>query len=100
MEGTETANVLLLDGCNYAYTIATAAQAITLFLVEPFMVEHMFLKNFTPRLGIKTTLLTSRNLMLWKQHTPETKVLYCKTVNPLLEVADIAGLAEIAKDII
>jgi methionine-gamma-lyase len=42
MEGTETANVsasgmgqLRLHYCN------CAAQAITLFLVEPFMVEHM-----------------------------------------------------------
>jgi methionine-gamma-lyase len=33
--------------------------------------------------------------------TPDTKVLYCETVsNPLLEVADIAGLSKSPKNII
>ncbi|MNX96260.1 Cystathionine gamma-lyase [compost metagenome] len=57
------------------------------------------MKNFTPRFGIKTSFVDITKLDIVEAAiTPETKVLYCETVsNPLLEVADIAGLSKIAK---
>ena len=60
---------------------------------------YAFLKNFTPRFGIKTSFVDITKLDIVEAAiTPETKVLYCETVsNPLLEVADIASLAKIAK---
>jgi methionine-gamma-lyase len=60
---------------------------------------YAFLKNLAPRFGIKTTFVDITRLAnVEAAITPQTKVLYCETVsNPLLEVADIASLAEIAK---
>ena len=60
---------------------------------------YAFLKNFAPRLGIKTTFIDITKLDIVEAAiTANTKVLYCETVsNPLLEVADIEGLSMIAK---
>jgi len=60
---------------------------------------YAFLKNFTTRLGIETTFVDITKLEVVEAAiTAKTKVLYCETVsNPLLEVADIAGLSAIAK---
>jgi len=60
---------------------------------------YAFLKNFTPRLGIKTTFVDITKMdKVEAAITADTKVLYCETVsNPLLEIADIASLAKIAK---
>ena len=60
---------------------------------------YAFLKNFTPKFGIKTTFVDITKMdMVEASITPETKVLYCETVsNPLLEIADIESLAKIAK---
>ncbi|MBC2845386.1 aminotransferase class I/II-fold pyridoxal phosphate-dependent enzyme [Winogradskyella flava] len=60
---------------------------------------YAFLKNFTPRLGIDTTFVNITKLdVVEAAITPKTKVLYCESVsNPLLEVADISGLAKLAK---
>lgn len=101
MEGTETANVA-----------ASGMGAITPVLLQLCQAgEHIvssrtiyggtyaFLKNFAPRLNISTSFVDITNLEAVEAAiTSETKVLYCEAVsNPLLEVADIAGLAEIAK---
>jgi len=101
MEGTETANVA-----------ASGMGAITPVLLQLCQAgEHIvssrtiyggtyaFLKNFAPRLGISTSFVDITKLEAVEAAiTPETKVLYCEAVsNPLLEVADIAGLAKIAK---
>lgn len=101
MEGTETANVA-----------ATGMGAITPALLQLCEVgDHIvssrtiyggtyaFLKNFTPRLGIQTSFVDITKLdVVEAAITKNTKVLYCESVsNPLLEVADIAGLAQIAK---
>ncbi|HEY0045999.1 MAG TPA: aminotransferase class I/II-fold pyridoxal phosphate-dependent enzyme [Flavobacterium sp.] len=101
MEGTETANVA-----------ASGMGAITATLLqlcgsEDHVVSsrtiyggtYAFLKNFTPRFGIKTTFVDITKLDIVEQAiTEETKVLYCETVsNPLLEIADIEALAKIAK---
>lgn len=101
MEGTETANVA-----------ASGMGAITPVLLQLCQAgEHIvssrtiyggtyaFLKNFAPRLGISTSFVDIIKLEAVEAAiTSETKVLYCEAVsNPLLEVADIAGLAKIAK---
>lgn len=101
MEGTETATVT-----------ASGMGAITPVLMQLCEAgEHIvssrtiyggtyaFLKNFAPRLGINTSFVDITKLDAVKTAiTRKTKVLYCESVsNPLLEVADIKGLAELAK---
>jgi len=60
---------------------------------------YAFLKNFTPRMQIQTSFVDITKLALVAAAiTKNTKVLYCESVsNPLLEVADIEGLAILAK---
>ena len=101
MEGTESANVsasgmgaitpTLLQLCGTGDHIVSSRTI--------YGGTYAFLKNFTPRLGIKTTFVDITKLdSVEAAITPNTKVLYCETVsNPLLEVADIAGLSKIAK---
>lgn len=101
MEGTETANVsasgmgaitpTLLQLCGSGDHIVSSRTI--------YGGTYAFLKNFTPRFGIKTTFVDiTKPDVVEAAITENTKVLYCETVsNPLLEVADIKGLAEIAK---
>lgn len=101
MEGTEAANVA-----------ASGMGAITAVLLQLCgSGDHVvssrtiyggtfaFLKNFAPRLGIQTSFVDITKLDIVEAAIlPSTRVLYCETVsNPLLEVADIEGLAAIAK---
>jgi len=101
MEGTETANVA-----------ASGMGAITSVLMQLCVQgDHIissrtiyggtyaFMKNFLPKFGIKTSFVDiTKHDKVEAAITPDTKVLYCETVsNPLLEIADIAGLAAIAK---
>lgn len=60
---------------------------------------YAFLKNFIPRFGIGCSFVDITKMEAVEAAIqPNTKVLYCETVsNPLLEVADIASLAKIAK---
>ena len=60
---------------------------------------YAFLKNFVPRMGIGCSFVDITKMEAVEAAIqPQTKVLYCETVsNPLLEVADIASLAKIAK---
>ncbi len=101
MEGTESANVSasgmgaitpsLLQLCGHGDHIVSSRTI--------YGGTYAFLKNFTPRFGIATTFVDITKLDLVEASiTKNTKVLYCETVsNPLLEVADIEGLAKIAK---
>ncbi|MGL2999533.1 aminotransferase class I/II-fold pyridoxal phosphate-dependent enzyme [Flavobacterium sp. RSSB_23] len=101
MEGTEAANVsasgmgaitpTLLQLCGAGDHIVSSRTI--------YGGTYAFLKNFTPRLGIETTFVDITKLEVVEAAiTTKTKVLYCETVsNPLLEVADIAGLSAIAK---
>jgi len=101
MEGSETATVT-----------ASGMGAITPVLIQLCGADdhivssrtiyggtYAFLKNFAPRLGINTTFVDITKLdIIEAAITKKTKVLYCESVsNPLLEVADIKGLAKIAK---
>jgi methionine-gamma-lyase len=60
---------------------------------------YAFLKNFVPRMGISCSFVDITKMEAVEAAIqPHTKVLYCETVsNPLLEVADIASLAKLAK---
>ena len=101
MEGTETATVtasgmgaitpVLLQLCGNGDHIVSSRTI--------YGGTYAFLKNFTPRLGITTTFVDITKLdVVEAAITPSTKVLYCESVsNPLLEVADIKGLAALAK---
>ncbi|MCF4101307.1 aminotransferase class I/II-fold pyridoxal phosphate-dependent enzyme [Gillisia sp. M10.2A] len=101
MEGTETANVA-----------ASGMGAITAALLQVCKAgDHIvssrtiyggtyaFLKNFAPRFNIETSFVDITKLEAVEAAiTKDTKVLYCESVsNPLLEVADIKGLSDIAK---
>ncbi|MDX1272127.1 aminotransferase class I/II-fold pyridoxal phosphate-dependent enzyme [Bizionia paragorgiae] len=101
MEGTETANVtasgmgaitpVLMQLCGAGDHIVSSRTI--------YGGTYAFLKNFTPRFNIETSFVDITKLdVVEAAITPNTKVLYCESVsNPLLEVADIKGLAAIAK---
>ncbi|AXG70839.1 L-methionine gamma-lyase [Kordia sp. SMS9] len=101
MEGTETANVsasgmgaitpVILQLCKSGDHIVSSRTI--------YGGTYAFLKNFTPRFQIETSFVDMTKLDLVEAAiTPKTKVLYCEAVsNPLLEVADIAALAKLAK---
>ena len=101
MEGTETANVsgsgmgaitpTLLQLCGQGDHVVSSRTI--------YGGTYAFLKNFTPRMGIQTSFVDITKLDLVEAAiTAHTKVLYCESVsNPLLEVADIKGLAALAK---
>lgn len=101
MEGTETANVSASGMGAITPTLLQLCSAGDHIISSRTIYggTYAFLKNFTPRFGIKTTFVDITKLDLVEAAiTTDTKVLYCETVsNPLLEVADIAGLAKIAK---
>lgn len=60
---------------------------------------YAFLKNFAPKLNISTSFVDITSLeKVEAAITPTTKMIYCESIsNPLLEIADISGLAKIAK---
>ena len=101
MEGTETANVsasgmgaitpVLLQLCDAGDHIISSRTI--------YGGTYAFLKNFIPRFNIETSFVDITNLEIVENAiTKNTKVLYCESVsNPLLEVANIKGLADIAK---
>ncbi len=101
MEGTQTATVtasgmgaitpVLLQLCSAGDHVVSSRTI--------YGGTYAFLKNFTPKLNIQTTFVDITKLDVVEAAIAEnTKVLYCETVsNPLLEVADIEGLAALAK---
>lgn len=101
MEGTESANVAasgmgaitptLLQLCGNGDHIVSSRTI--------YGGTYAFLKNFAPRMGVKTSFVDITKLdVIEAAINQNTKVLYCETVsNPLLEVADIASLSKLAK---
>ncbi len=101
MEGTETATVtasgmgaitpVILQLCGAGDHVVSSRTI--------YGGTYAFLKNFTPKLNIGTSFVDITKLdVVEAAITENTKVLYCESVsNPLLEVADIKGLAAIAK---
>ncbi len=101
MEGTESANVaasgmgaitpVLMQLCHAGDEIVSSRTI--------YGGTYAFMKNMLPNWGIKTNFVDITKLeSVEAAITPKTKVLYCETVsNPLLEVADIASLAKMAR---
>ena len=60
---------------------------------------YAFLKNFLPKLGIKTHFVDiTKTNQVEALVNIKTKMVYCETIsNPLLEIADIPALASITK---
>ena len=60
---------------------------------------YAFLKNFLPKLGIKTHFVDITKInQVEALVNSKTKMVYCETIsNPLLEIADIPALASITK---
>lgn len=101
LEGTETANVT-----------ASGMGAITAVILQLCDAdEHIvssrtiyggtyaFMKNFLKKFRISTSFVDITSLKAVEEAiTPKTKMIYCESVsNPLLEVADIKALADLAK---
>jgi methionine-gamma-lyase len=101
MEGTETANVtasgmgaitpVILQLCGAGDHIVSSRTI--------YGGTYAFLKNFTPRFNISTSFVDITKLEVVEAAiTKNTKILYCESVsNPLLEVADIEALSQLAK---
>lgn len=101
MEGTETANVsasgmgaitqVILQLCESGNHIVSSRTI--------YGGTYAFLKNFLPKLQIETSFVDITKLETVEAAiTKNTKILYCESVsNPLLEVANIKGLAALAK---
>lgn len=60
---------------------------------------YAFMKNFLPKLTISTSFINTTDLeAIESAITTNTKLIYCETMsNPLLEIADIKAIAELAK---
>lgn len=101
MEGTESAHVtasgmgaitsVLLQLCHAGDHIVSSRTI--------YGGTYAFMKNFLPNYNIKTSFVDITNIeSVKKAITSSTKILFCETVsNPLLEVADIRALADLAK---
>ncbi|HTO16114.1 MAG TPA: aminotransferase class I/II-fold pyridoxal phosphate-dependent enzyme [Edaphocola sp.] len=101
MENTEAANVtasgmgaitsVLLQLCQAGDHIVSSRTV--------YGGTYAFMKNFLPRLNIKTTFVDSTNLEVVENAiTKKTKVLYCEAVsNPLLEITDLKAMSALAK---
>lgn len=60
---------------------------------------YSFLHDELPKRGVQTTFVDGNSLDEFRAAMrPNTRVLYCEVIsNPLMEVADLSGLAEIAR---
>lgn len=101
MEGTESANVAA-SGMGAITSVLMQLCASGDEIVSSRTIyggTYAFMKNMLPKWNIRTQFVDITKLEVVEAAiTPNTKVLYCETVsNPLLEVADIAALAKIAK---
>ena len=101
MEGTETANVAASGMGAITPTILQFCVAGDHVVASRTIYggTYAFLKNFAPRMGIDTSFVDITNLKAVEASiTEKTKIIFCECVsNPLLEIADITGLSEIAK---
>lgn len=101
MEGTETANVAASGMGAITPTIFQFCGAGDHIVSSRTIYggTYAFLKNFTPRFNIDTSFVDITKLdVVEAAINKNTKIIYCETVsNPLLEVADIRGLAKLAQ---
>ena len=101
MEGTEAANVTSSGIAAITTTLLQLCESSDHIISSRTIYggTYAFLKNFLPRFNIETSFVDITKLDVVEECiTPKTKVLFCESVsNPLLEVADLRGLSEIAK---
>lgn len=101
MEGTETANVSASGMGAITSTLMQICQAGDHIVSSRTIYggTYAYLKNFMPKFNVNTSFVDITKLDLVEAAiTENTKVLFCEGVsNPLLEIADLKGLAEIAK---
>jgi methionine-gamma-lyase len=101
-----------LEGTESATVTASGMGAITAVILQYCTADseivssrtiyggtYAFMKNFLPKLNINTSFADITKIeAVAAAITPKTKMLYCEVVsNPLLEIADIKALAELAK---
>ncbi|MDL5513988.1 aminotransferase class I/II-fold pyridoxal phosphate-dependent enzyme [Arenibacter sp. M-2] len=101
LEGTETANVtasgmgaisaVIMQLCNAGDHIVSSRTI--------YGGTYALMKNFLKKFDIATTFVDTTKLeAVAMAITPKTQMIYCESVsNPLLEVADIEALSELAK---
>lgn len=100
MEGTEAANVAASGMGAITQVILQLCEAGDHIVCSRTIYggTYAFLKNFGPRLNIRTTFVDINDPdAVRKAVQDNTKIIYCETVsNPLLEVCDLPALKEIA----
>lgn len=101
LEGTETANVtasgmgaitaVIMQLCDTGDHIVSSRTI--------YGGTYAFLKNFIKKYNIETSFVDITNLEAVEEAIKKgTRMIYCESVsNPLLEIADIRGLASLAK---
>ncbi|MGB5819295.1 MAG: aminotransferase class I/II-fold pyridoxal phosphate-dependent enzyme [Saonia sp.] len=101
LEGTETANVyasgmgaitsVLLQLCNANEHIVSSRTI--------YGGTYAFMKNFLKKFHIDTSFVDITKIdVVEKAMTSKTKMIYCESIsNPLLEIADIRSLAQLAR---
>ena len=101
MEFTETANVAAsgMGAITSVFLQVCSAGDHVVSSRTIYGGTYAFMKNFIPRMQIETSFVDITKLdVVEAAINKNTKVIYCESVsNPLLEVADIAALAKIAK---
>lgn len=100
LEGTESATVTASGMAAISATILQICAAGDHVVASRTIYggTYAFLANFCRKLGIETTFVDAINLdEVRAAMKPATKVVYVESIsNPLLEVADLKGLADIA----
>ena len=101
MESTETSNVVA-SGMGAISSVLMQLCSAGDHVVSSWTIyggTYAFLKNFTTKFNINTSFVDITDMEAVESAiTQQTKVLYCESVsNPLLEVADIKALANLAK---
>jgi O-succinylhomoserine sulfhydrylase len=104
--------MIALEGADDARATATGMAAVTATMLSQLKAgDHIvsaralfgscrfIVETLLPRYGITSTLIDGNDLAAWQQAIqPNTKLFFLETPsNPVLEVIDIAAVAEIAK---
>ena len=103
--------MMALEGAEDARATATGMAAVTACMMSLLQAgDHIVaaralfgscryvVETLMPKFGVACTLVDGRDLNAWREAMrPETKVVFLETPsNPLLEIVDMAGVAEIA----
>ncbi|HAV02779.1 MAG TPA: cystathionine beta-lyase [Chryseobacterium sp.] len=101
LEGTENANVTASGMGAITSTLLQLCKSGDHLISSRTIYggTYAFMKNFLPGYRISTSFVDITDLAAVEAAIrPETKVIFCETVsNPLLEIADLRGLAALAK---